>query len=197
MADTSTTPALITELAAACVSYVHKSLGLTLDYTQDTLPILDHYVRSAQGAKHEVLELMATPTGAYFGEVLRRQLPGVRWHVPDDDHAGIRLELEPCFLWFNPIGVAREVITQDAAPDWNAHLQMLDADRPLVESALEQAGTVRADDYYTFSVRYEVIELVTSVLVARSATLGPHRRVFGPELYRAAAGEKIGVGKPS
>lgn len=194
MADT---PQVITELAAACVSYVHKSLGIALDYTQDTLPILDHYVRSASGARGEVMDLMAAPTGAYFGEVLRRQIEGVRWHVRDNDHVGMRIELEPCFLWFNPIGVAREVISGDPAPEWNAHLQLLDADRPLVESALEQAGQVNESDYFSFSVRYEVIELVTSVLVARSVTQSKHGRVFGPDLYQAAAGELPSVGKPS
>jgi len=191
------TPELITELAAACVSFVHKSLGLTLDYTQDTLPILDHYVRSAQGAPVEVMELMAAPTGAYFGEVVRRHVDGLRWHAPADDHAGFRLELEPCFLWFNPIGVAREVIARAPDPEWNAHLQLLDADRPLVESALEHAGDVNETDYFTFGVRYEVIELVTSVLVARSVTQGKLSRHFGPDLYRAAAGESSAKGKPS
>jgi hypothetical protein len=194
MADT---PEVITELAAACVSFVHKSLGLTLDYTQDTLPILDHYVRSAQGVPVEVMELMAAPTGAYFGEVVRRHVAGLRWHAPAQDHAGIRLELEPCFLWFNPIGVAREVIARAPEPDWNAHLQLLDADRPLVESALEHAGDVNEADYFTFSVRYEVIELVTSVLVARSVTQGKYGAHFGPELYRVAAGENRNHGKPS
>ncbi len=193
MADT---PEQITELAAACVSYVHKSLGLALDYTQDTLPILDHYVRSAQGAPGEVMELMAAPTGAYFGEVVRRHLEGVRWHVAKD-HIGMRLEMEPCFLWFNPIGVAREVIGRVPAPEWNAHLQMLDADRPLVESALEHAGAVDENDYFSFSVRYEVVELVASVLVARSVTQAKHGRVFGPELYEAAAGERNPSGKLS
>lgn len=194
MADT---PELITELAAACVTFVHKSLGLTLDYTQDTLPILDHYVRSADGAAVEVMELMAAPTGAYFGEVVRRHVEGLRWHAPEYDHAGVRLEMEPCFLWFNPIGVAREVIARAPEPDWNAHLQLLDADRPLVESALEHAGDVNETDYFTFSVRYEVIELVSSVLIARSVTQGKHGRHFGPEIYRAAAGERRISGKPS
>jgi hypothetical protein len=193
MADT---PELINELAAACVTYVHKSLGLTLDYTQDTLPILDHYVRTAQGAPGEVMALMAAPIGAYFGEVIRRSLPGVRWHLADS-HQSIRLEWESCFLWFNPIGVAREVIGRENEPDWHAQPQLLDADRPLVESALEQAGEVREDDYFTFSVRYEAVELMASVLLARSVTQGKHGRVFGPELYAVTAGERASSDKPS
>lgn len=193
MADT---PEQITELAATCVSYVHKSLGLMLDYTQDTLPILDHYVRSAEGASGEVMELLAAPAGAYFGEVVRRHLDGVRWHAPNNDSMATRLEFESCFLWFNPIGAAREVISRVPAPDWNAHLQLLDADRALVESALEQAGSVNETDYFTFSVRYEVVEMVASVLVARSVTQDKHT-LFGAEVYAAAAGERLLSGKLS
>jgi len=191
MADT---PAEIAELAATCVSYVHKSLGLMLDYTQDTLPILDHYVRSAEGASSEVVELMAAPTGAYFGEVLRRHIEGVRWHVSEANHQATRLEWEPCFLWFNPVGAAREVISGAHASGWFAHLQLLDADRPLVESALEHAGQVNEADYFTFSVRYEVVELVSSILVARAVTSGSPPRIFGADVYQAAAGERTPTG---
>ena len=73
-------PSEIVDLSQACVRYVHDSLGFALDFTRETLPVLDHYLRqSVRGARDEAVDLMARVAGAYFGEVVRRSLPGVRW----------------------------------------------------------------------------------------------------------------------
>ena len=45
-----------------------------LDYTQDTLPILDHYISIIPDRTSEdVLGLVVPMLGAYFGEVVRRR----------------------------------------------------------------------------------------------------------------------------
>ena len=59
-------PAEVGDLAESCVRFVHDALGMTLDYTPDTLPILDHYLRDrARGTSEEVLDLLAPAAGAY------------------------------------------------------------------------------------------------------------------------------------
>jgi hypothetical protein len=77
-------PEPIIELVRACLEYVKRSLGTELDFTPETLPLLDHYlseVREELAAKPELVELTAHAAGAYFGEVLRRQMRGF-WHMP-------------------------------------------------------------------------------------------------------------------
>jgi hypothetical protein len=55
---------------------------------------------------------------------------------------------------------------------------------------------VPTEDYYTFAMRYEVLEQVAEVLFALESAR-KERRHFGPEVYRAARGEPGSGGKAS
>lgn len=192
-------PPEIRDWAEACRTFVKDALGLELDYTPETLPLLDHYVRTkAKPASEEVRELLTPPLGAYFGEVVRRSLDvdGVRWHVSSEDFASYRLEFEAFFLHFNPLGVAVEVLTEDDAEGYGAHFQLFDEARPTVEAALAESDSVSAEDYYTFTMRYETLELVSSILIGLESQLQATPRRFSAEVYRAASGE-LGGGKGS
>jgi hypothetical protein len=190
-------PAPIGEWAEACVRFVKDALGLPLDYTPETLPILDHYVRTkASDPSEPIRDLLATALGAYFGEVVRRSLEGVRWHVAGDAHSAYRVEFDAIFLHFNPLGIALEVLSQSDA-ELPASFQVLDEARTIVEEALAQAGEISPDDYYTFTIRYETLELVISLLTGLEAKHQGTPRRFGPEVYRAAAGESVGNGASS
>lgn len=202
MPELEPAPAPIDDLAQACVRFVKEALSLDLDYTADTLPILDHYARTGAGAgqaRQEVRDLLTPGLGAYFGEVVRRSMPGVRWSIPADadDFASYRLEFELIFLHFNPLGIAIELLEQDEVEGSGASFQVLDEARNTLHDALEQNGGVSVDDYYSFTIRYETLELVVSVLseLERSTQAAPRR--FGPEVYRAAAGETLGRGDSS
>ncbi len=140
-------PENIAELADACVRFVERATGLTLDYTPETLPFLDHWVSGMKEKPvHEILSLVAPTAGAYFGEVVRRAQAHVRWRANGDDFQRWRLEYETCFLHFNPIGVAVEAITLREADGWSSHFQMLDEDADAVSESLAATGSVRADD---------------------------------------------------
>lgn len=196
--DTGEAPQHVTDLAASCVKFVKDALALDLDYTPDTLPILDHYVRTKAGqAAGELHELLTPMLGAYFGEVARRHLPGARWHAPGESYTDYRLEFDPFFLCFNPLGVAAEVLEGDDAAGYGAHFQLLDDARPLVEGALERSASVSADDYYSFTIRYETLELVTAVLLDLEQQHPDKPRRFGPDVYRAASGERFNSGGSS
>jgi hypothetical protein len=182
-------PPVIAQLADGCVRFVQQALNLPLDYTPETLPILDHYVRErGRDGREEIAGLLAPPTGAYFGEVARRSLSHVRWHCHGDEYDSFRLEFEPFFLSFNPIGVATEVIREGQATGPGAFFDVLDEARDLLKEALAKHARVPTEDYYTFTMRYEVLEQVTALLFALEAER-KERRHFGPEVYRAARGE--------
>ncbi len=186
-------PAEIAQWAATCVKFVREALQLELDYTPDTLPVLDHYVRTKVGEPtEEVQELLTPPLGAYFGEVVRRHIPTARWHAPGDDYRGYRLEFDGFFLHFNPLGVAIEVLEQEDAGGFGAHFQILDEARPALEDALAHRESVSSDDYYSFTIRYETLELLSSLLAGIESLQPPPPRRFGPEVYRAAAGQSAG-----
>ena len=62
---------ILRELTAACQRSVQEAVGVPLDGTQDTLPILDHYLSEVpKDSKPEVLSLIAPMCGAYFGSLM-------------------------------------------------------------------------------------------------------------------------------
>jgi hypothetical protein len=185
------------DLAQACVRFVRESVGLTLDYSSDTLPILDHYLKqAARDAREEIRELLAPAAGAYFGEVIRHSFEAVRWHAPGEEYQDYRLEFETFFLCFNPMGSAMEVLLGREQPDWGAHFHMLDDARETVRDALARSPELSPEDYYTLSVRFEVVEQVADLLGALEDTQKTPRH-FGPEIYRVANGGATGRGEPS
>jgi hypothetical protein len=179
-------PDVISDLASSCVRFVQRTVGIELDYTPETLPILDHYLREAHGvSREEVLSLVVPAAGAYFGEVVRRHLGDSEWQLGGEDYGAARLEFRRWFLSFNPIGIALEAVLAEEVAGSGSHLELLREDRQMVQEALDRAGDVRNDDYYRLAVRFEVLELVTALLSERAAASEHPERVFGPDVYAA------------
>ncbi len=173
------------DLSDACVRFVQGSLGIVLDFTPETLPILDHYLREARKTpRDELLQLIAPAAGAYFGEVVKATLGPCRWYLEGEGPEAIRLEFERCFLGFNPVGAALEAVLGEEAPGYGAHLQVLPSEAGLVRESLERTGDIRREDYYRLAVRYEVIEQIATLLTARVAN-EESPTVIGPEVYAA------------
>ena len=178
-------PSEILDLAQACVRYVRDALGFELDFTPETLPVLDHYLRqSVRGSGPEAIELMARVAGAYFGELVRRRLSGTRWAQAEDDARRQRLEFERFFLCFNPIGAALEAIAGEPSEGWHAHFQVLDDARIAVSAVLEAGAEVPEEDFFTLAMRLETLEQVADLVSGIEAARGEIRS-FGPEVYRA------------
>jgi hypothetical protein len=185
------TPEAIQDLAHACVRYVQRALKIELDYSPETLPLLDHYLRSAQDvSQEEILSLVAPAAGAYFGEVVRRQLGPCRWHLVEGDFSAYRLEFERCFLSFNPMGSALATVLGADADHYGGHLALLAEDEPLVKASLERLGEVREQDYYRLAVRYEVIEQVVALLIDKAIAQNELSRRYGAEVYAALREQK-------
>jgi hypothetical protein len=168
-----TTNTTVMDLTVACVTSVKNASGMELDLTQDTLPILDHYAKLIDSPRDEIASLMAPMSGAYFGELLVRELDDGEWVTDPDDYSGWRLRFERCSLTFNPIGIALEVLLSQEIPDWGANLQTAPEDALRIDKALEVYGDVRDRDYYTFTVRFEAIEQAYLGLLNNPAGMAP------------------------
>ncbi|MEM9860463.1 MAG: hypothetical protein AAF938_02505 [Myxococcota bacterium] len=158
----SQAPQDVVDLATACIATVNTTVGIELDFTPETLPILDHYAKTVlDSPEDEIVGLAAPICGAYFGEVVRRSFNG-RWHAPPagdnpDVYGEWRVEFEHVFLYFNPIGVALDVILEGDGPI-ESHLAVRPDDRKHLQEALKSLGDVRESDYYSFAMRHEVLE---------------------------------------
>lgn len=194
----SETPAVVEDLALGAFRLVKERLDFELDFTPETLPVLDHYlaqIREEDGGRpdEKAVALVGPCAGAYFGEVVRRSAPGLRWHCPENDYEGWRLEGEHVFLSFNPIGAALEALFGGPVPGWNAHITLRPEQRPVVDGSLEATGPIREDDFYRLAIRHEVLEQTLRVLDGLSKGNGAST-AYGPEDYAAASERDGGEG---
>lgn len=160
-------PDQIIELYGVCVDYVQRALGLELDFTDETLPILDHYVsmvRNAVEDRPELAQILQTAIGAYFGELVRRRLNGY-WMLPNPDVHNWRVCARHVFLSLNPIGVVCEALAQsDEHNGPSAEMQLAPEDRALVAERLAKAPPVPEGQYYLLSTRLEAIDITVETL---------------------------------
>ena len=112
-------------------------------------------------------------SGAYFGELLRREFEDGHWFTDAEDYSGWRLHFERCSLTFNPMGIALEVLLGQDVPDWGAQLKTAPDDQLRSKKALEVYGDVRDRDYYTFAVRFEAIEQAYLALLNNPEGMDP------------------------
>jgi hypothetical protein len=162
-------PSRVQEYAERAVDYVRRAVGLTLEYDSDTLPLLDHYLRTVPDDQPQTVELVALTSGAYFGEVVRRRLGG-RWDITADDATEWRVWL-PTGLNFSPAGFVAAAIIQADLDDLDSALDAPPRMRPYIEQALARMGEVTLDDYYSLCGRLDTLEHLHEVLVAIAARL--------------------------
>jgi hypothetical protein len=182
-------PEAILELAEGCRGFVAQAVGVELDFTPETLPILDHYLAMARGGidqRPEVLELVLRSAGAYFGEVLRRTLDGF-WCRSDADVHLWQLGLRRAYLALNPAGIVREVLARGAdlaGPDAALHLDR--DDRTAVEQRLAALPAVSEEEYYLLSTRFEALEVMYEALRDKMQAEGIAAVELGVEDYTDA-----------
>lgn len=170
-------PARVREYADQVVAYVRRAIGVALEYDSDTLPLLDHYIRTLDPegdtpVKPETIALVVSTAGAYFGEVVRRRLGG-RWEATAANDIEWRVVL-PTGLNFAPAGIVAAAIAKADLEDLDSEFEAPPRMRPYVQQALERMGEVSVEDYYSLCGRLDTLEHLHEVLVAVAAQMmGP------------------------
>jgi hypothetical protein len=178
-------PPEVAELSAACVRFVTTKYKVPLDFTPDTLSLVDQYVRDARGelmVKPEAADLVAASVGAYLGEVLRRAF-GATWFC-QGEHAAWRLDFKYVFLTFNPIGMAREALMLGEAEGWHAHLETDPGETEFLEERLKTLGEIDEEEFYAPTTRFDVVEIAVDTLRAKMEADGNGDVTFGEDDYR-------------
>jgi hypothetical protein len=164
-------PARMREYADQAVAYVRTALGVALEYDSDTLPLLDHYLRTVPTDKAATLELVVATSGAYFGEVVRRRLGG-RWEARANDRGRDEWRVVlPTGLNFSPAGFVASAIAQADLDDLDSEIDAPPRMQPYVQETLSRMGEVSVEDYYSLCGRLDTLEHVHEVLVAVAAQL--------------------------
>jgi hypothetical protein len=154
-------PGDVFERAERTVQQVKQATGITLDYTPETLPILDHYLGQVPRGRTEILALVVETIGSYFGEVVRKALGGT-W-----EHDG-RLELDGGIV-FSPEAMVAEAAQAGPVEDVDAEFTVPLEARGAVEDALSRAGGVDEAEYYSLSGRFETLLLVAHTVSGAKA----------------------------
>ncbi len=164
-------PGVVQEYAEQAIAYVQRSLKMKLEYDSETLPVLDHYLRSVpqdRTTTAATTELIVVTAGAYFGEVVRRLLGG-RWELGEEPKLW-RLVL-PAGISFAPAGLAASAIVRSELGDLDTALDAPPRMKPYLEQALERMSGLSEDAYFSLSGRLDTIEHLHEVLVTVAAQL--------------------------
>ena len=169
-------PPEVTELAEACVRFVHRAVGVTLDFTPETLSVLDHYVTSAAleaKGRPEALDLVARAVAAYFGEVIRRAYASW-WHAGVDDIVSWQLRFEPVFLTLSPYALACSAmgLGEEVEGLGDAGLVIDEDEIDEIASHLAMLPPVPDDEFRLLTTRLDVIQIVVDQLKARAGKRG-------------------------
>ena len=186
LGDVEEAPPLVADLADACVRFVDAALGVRLDFSAETLPLLDHYIgtrRSELVSRPETIGLVGRAAGAYFGEVVRRRFRSF-WHLASDDPSTWEVRFEPVYLAFSPLAVAYDAITHGDEEGPTAHFQLDDQDREAVEVRLAELPAASDEEFFSFSTRLEVLDIAVDAIKARMMSSGLGEVSFTSEDYR-------------
>lgn len=179
-------PEPIQELTSAAVEYVARALGFALDFTPETLGVLDHYavtVRAELAQNPALGALVAPALGAYFGELVRVRFEGF-WRVQSANQHDWSVCSSVVFLAINPVGVAYDAVyggEEHGGP--RSNLRVAPEDREYLDRRLATLPEVPAEEFFTFTTRFEVLEVASAALSAKMEEEGYAGTRFSPEDY--------------
>ncbi len=174
------TPSEVAEFYNNLIDAVASATGYKLDMTPETLPILDFYFQiyreslTAKGKekvkeKSEDIALLFAPmAGAYFGEVICKKYD-CQWVAPKKKYDQWRVQFKHCFLYFNPVSIAMEILSKQGVEDWPSTFFTYKEDEDVLSRALDQWDWVRREDYYSFIVRWEILDSIINMLATIEA----------------------------
>jgi hypothetical protein len=161
-------PPRVREYADEAVAYVQRALGVRLEFDSNTLPVLDHYLRSVPTDQPAALKLVVLTAAAYFGEVVRQMLGG-RWELGNAEPEW-RMVL-PTGLNFSPAGFVAAAIAQADLEDFDSEINAPARMLPYVQQALSRMGELTVEEYYSLCGRLDTLEHLHDVLVTVAAQM--------------------------
>lgn len=190
---------LVESLADRFRDQIERALKVRLDDSITSLAFVDHYLALARDEDREpIVSLLAAGAGAYFGELVRRELGGT-WVGDGRDPRRLRLLVEPQFVHFSPVDQAYEAIAGhgldaddprvapgpsfdsgfglEPHPLDGAH-EEASGDAQWLSERLAELPPVPEDQFHSLTCRFETLQLMLELLAAKHEDEGrPPRRL--------------------
>ncbi len=160
---------LVDGLAKNFTRQVERALDTKLRDEPSSLAFVDHYLTLANDEDREaIVALLASGAGAWFGELVRREI-GATWIGDGTDPRKLRLLLEPQLIHFSPVDLAYEIIFSRANSavdsereiDGSYHLRKTplppppDSEDPISTSEEESSDPPRFSDHEWVTARLQ------------------------------------------
>jgi len=151
--------AAVRELVAAAKEYVRRTLGVDLDLSAESLPVVDHYLKETPFLEPSVQELVIAAFGIYFGEVARLRFDG-EWmkEATKNNPSSWKMELAEGALSFFPTGVVAEAIKKGPVEGWDGDIDVPRYAVSKLKERLDRLGPVEEKHYYSLVGRIEALE---------------------------------------
>jgi hypothetical protein len=189
--DLGESPEPVAMLAERCYTHVKHRLGFELDYENETLGVLDYFIRDVvqeecggvtpppgDHRRAHLVHLLAPSIGAYFGEVLCRTFP-CRWRLRTEDPRTWLLEFENIPLRFNPVGAAADAWAEQNIDSWAGAVSTAPEEEEALGERLAAAPPVPENEFFALTTRFEAIQIAEDWLRSRQAAKNPQP----PEFY--------------
>jgi hypothetical protein len=212
--ESGPTRALVDQLTVGFVEQLGRALKLPKPLAEmgtTALAFVDHYLSLSRTETREpILTLVAAGAGAWFGELIRREIGGV-WIGDGVDARRLRLLLEPQFLHFSPVDMAYQAILADdvglgdpripagADLDGSFHLRKRPApgdpegepsDHDWVTERLAETSPLPEDQFYSLTVRFETLSMILELLASRDLARGREPTHYHLNDYLAVLGQQ-------
>lgn len=191
------TRALVEQLTLGFVEQLARALKLPAtplaEMGPTALAYVDHYLSLSRDETREpIITLVAAGAGAWFGELVRREVGG-QWIGDGSDPRRLRLLLEPQFVHFSPVDMAYEaILASEVEPgdpriptgaelDGAFHLRKRSApgdpegepsDHEWVTERLADMAPLPEDQFYSLTVRFETLSTILELLATRELARG-------------------------
>lgn len=201
----SPTQALVEQLAIGFVEQLARAMKLPATPLAEmgtaALAFVDHYLSLLRDETREpIITLVAAGAGAWFGELVRREMGG-QWIGDGNEPRRLRLLLEPQFMHFSPVDMAFEAIfasevepgdpripagaeldgtfhlrkrsaNAEAEPEAEAEAEAEPSDHEWVTERLADTSPLPEDQFYSLTVRFETLSLILELLASRDLARG-------------------------
>lgn len=199
----SPTQLLVDQLAKTFVEQLARAMKLPptplAEMGTAALAFVDHYLSLLRDETREpIITLVAAGAGAWFGELIRREIGG-QWIGDGSDPRRLRLLLEPQFMHFSPVDMAYEAIfASEVEPgdpriptgaelDGSFHLRKRSAkaqadpeadpeselsDHDWVTERLAETSPLPEDQFHSLTVRFETLSMILELLATRDLARG-------------------------
>jgi len=179
-------PQPIIDLSGSLVDFVERAIGIRPDFSMETLSLVDHYAIQARPEvknRPEVMDLTAQALGAYFGEVVRRNL-GAFWIVPGPNFHDWRLCGETAYVSINPIGAGYDALLGTVEHGGPASTVKLAAeDRAELSRRLESLPEVSDTEFFSLCTRLEVLEIAMDCIRGQASRRGYEEMMYSADDY--------------